>query len=380
MKSALGRTAMSLLSNSKASLRSSIHALKAKSTITDSISVRVHYLIEWGKLLYGSAVHAIRGETPKFAHEALVNLFVMGHGKVNDRLAKIVAWMHPPFRLPPTIGVLGHLNETDLAGIQQSLKVDGYVVFENCLSAEFCESIVRQSLAFDCILMGDEAASKPEKERKKYHRKVPLAAKYLVDGDDATDIAEIQQLVCDSSLIAIAQNYLGSKPIFTGISLWWSPAVKDTPDGDAAQEFHWDMERIRWIRFFIYLTDVEADSGPHCFIKGTHITGAIPKKLLSVGYQRIKDEQIIEFYGRDRYREFVGPRGTIVAEDSRGFHKGKMPLKGDRLLLAFELSNTTFGANKRHFIRNIHVPKFAEFAKQYPRLYSNFDFRPDLLK
>jgi hypothetical protein len=43
-------------------------------------------------------------------------------------------------------------------------------------------------------------------------------------------------------------------------------------------------------------------------------------------------------------------------------------------MIAFEVSNTTFGVNKRHLIRNIHVPRFAEFAKLYPRIYRNLDF------
>ena len=155
---------------------------------------------------------------------------------------------------------------------------------------------------------------------------------------------------------------------------------KDTPDSEAAQEFHWDMERIRWIRFFIYLTDVTVDNGPHCFIKGTHRTGAIPDDLLKQGYVRQKDEILLQRYGNEAYLEFTGPRGTIIAEDSRGWHKGKMPRKGDRLLLAFELCNTTFGANKRHVIRNIHVPRFGEFVKRYPRIYANFDFAPGVLR
>jgi hypothetical protein len=51
----------------------------------------------------------------------------------------------------------------------------------------------------------------------------------------------------------------------------------------------------------------------------------------------------------------------------------------DRLLLAFELSNTLFGANKRHRIRKILHPRFGEFAKKFPRIYRNCDFEPGLL-
>jgi hypothetical protein len=369
----------SAVTNSTLSLSGSVQYLKARWPILRRIARSVRYVIAWANVIVGFAVHIVRGETPKSAHLALVTLFAISGGKANDLLARIVQTLQPPYPLPPPRGVLGNLADQDLAQIESKLVKDGYVIFEKCLSAEFCESIVRQTLQLECEIMGDEAAGRQQKLFGRYDSQAPIAPKYSVAVDDTTDIAEVQQLLCDPSLLTVAQNYLRSKPIFTGISLWWSAPVKDTPDDTAAQEFHWDMERIKWLRFFVYLTDVTTDSGPHCFIKGTHVTGAIPDDLLERGYKRINDKEIIEHYGRNRYLEFIGPRGTIIAEDSRGFHKGSMPRKGDRLLLAFELSNTTFGANKRHHIRNIRVPKFGEFAKKYPRLYANFDFDPNLL-
>jgi len=306
-------------------------------------------------------------------------VFVATKGQANDSLAWMLSLLHPPYRLPRRSGVLGNLTDTEFGRIQQQLETDGYYVFDGCLSEDFCERIVQQSLRAECLVLGDEMTVHPEKTRARYERNAPRAPKYLLTEDDTTDIPEIQQLLCDESLIQVAQNYLKSKPIFTGISLWWSACVKDEPDAEAAQQFHFDLERIRWLRYFIYLTEVTADSGPHCFIKGSHRTGAIPEDVLKEGYVRQGDERILQIYGQSAYREFTGRRGTIVAEDSRGFHKGLMLNAGDRLLLAFEISSSTFGANKRHLIKNIHVPEFAEFARKYPRLYSNFDFKGGLL-
>ena len=334
----------------------------------------------WIRLFYGALVHALTGKTPKSAHLALVDLFIASAGRANDLAAWFLSRLHPPYRLPPAAGVLGALSEDVLRRIDATLERDGYVVFENCLSADFCERIVQHTLSAECQLMGDEmSASDAPVTYGRYDRRNPQAAKYLIPDDEATDIAEVQQLIADTSLIAVAQNYLKAKPIFSGISLWWSPALKDTPDAEAAQEFHWDMERIRWLRYFIYLTDVSAESGPHCFIAGTHRTGSIPRHLRDRGYTRHRDETILETYGKAAYREFIGRRGTIIAEDSRGFHKGALPKAGDRLLLAFELSSSTFGANKRHLIRNIRVPGFRDYARKYPRLYTNFDFAPGTL-
>lgn len=334
----------------------------------------------WMRLLYGALVHALTGKTPKSAHLALVDLFIASAGRANDLAAWFLSRLYPPYRLPPANGVLGTLSEDALRTIEQKLERDGYVVFENCLSVEFCERIAQQTLSIECQLMGDEmSAPGLSVTYGRYDRRNPQAAKYLIPDNQTTDIAEVQALIADTSLIAVAQNYLKAKPIFSGISLWWSPSLKDTPDAEAAQEFHWDMERIRWLRYFIYLTDVSSDSGPHCFIAGSHRTGAIPKDLRERGYTRHRDETMLEIYGEGAYREFIGGRGTIIAEDSRGFHKGALPTQGDRLLLAFELSSSTFGANKRHLIRNIRHPQFRDYAKKYPRLYANFDFAPGAL-
>jgi phytanoyl-CoA dioxygenase PhyH len=343
---------------------------------------KVAGLKAWVLILAGGLYHWLRGVTPKSSHFALVTLFMHHGGRANDFFARMVAALHPPYALPPAEGVLGALTPDGLAQINQKLELDGYYVFPDALSPQMCESIVQQTLGLNLQLMGDEAVAEAERRGvpafARFDRAAPKAAQYSLTRDDTTDIAEVQQLISDPSIIAVAQNYLRSKPIFTGIYMGWSAAVKDTPDANAAQEFHWDMERIRWLRFFIYLTDVGTENGPHCFIRGSHCTGAIPQDLLELGYVRHRDETIIQRFGRDSYREFVGRKGTIIAEDSRGLHKGKMPVAGDRLLLAFEVSNTTFGANKRHLIRNIRVPRLAVFAKSYPRVYENLDFAEPL--
>jgi hypothetical protein len=334
------------------------------------------YFWAWVRFLRGAWVHARTGETPRSAHFALLALFIKTGGRANDVMSKAVGLLHPPFRLPQAKGVLGDLTHRDLDKIQAQLENDGYFVFENCLSSGFCESLIRKTLDLDCVALDDEFAGRGALPISRYVRGAATAAAYVLGRDDTTDIEEVQQLMSDASLIAVAQNYLKSKPIFSAVNLTWSAATKDRPDANAAQEFHWDMERIKWLRYFIYLTDVTSESGPHCFIKGTHRAGAIPQHLLRQGYTRIKDDVIFDLYGKDACCEFTGLRGTIIAEDSRGLHKGKMLTRGDRLLLAFEMSNTTFGSNKRHIIKNVRVPRLAEYARKYPRLYSNCDFSP----
>ena len=63
--------------------------------------------------------------------------------------------------------------------------------------------------------------------------------------------------------------------------------ISDKP-GNKAQLYHFDLDRPKWLKFFIYLNDVEnLDHGPHSYIKNTHKVFAKPYKILIKRYQRI---------------------------------------------------------------------------------------------
>src|SRR5690606_18205340 len=98
----------------------------------------------------------------------------------------------------------------------------------------------------------------------------PRAVRYELRADDLVASSDVQRLLADWSLLAVAQDYLRATPIIDIVAMWWHTALHDHPDARAAQFFHFDMDRPRWLKFFIYLTDVAPENGPHCFIRGSH--------------------------------------------------------------------------------------------------------------
>jgi hypothetical protein len=78
-------------------------------------------------------------------------------------------------------------------------------------------------------------------------------------------------------------------------------------------------------------------------------------------------------FDRAHFVEFCAPRGTILAEDTRGFHKGKNVEMGDRLMFQVQFSNSLFGATSEtgHF-RQLSDPGLRDLVRRYPRLFSNF--------
>mgnify|MGYP001486375786 CR=1 FL=1 len=116
------------------------------------------------------------------------------------------------------------------------------------------------------------------------------------------------------------------------------------PSGDYAQLYHFDLDRIKWLKFFVYLTDVNENDGPHCYIEGTHKVFSKPYKLIKKGYKRINDDEIFSYFDKKKERKLTGKKGTIFVGDSSAFHKGLNPKENLRVMLSIEYCNSLFGA------------------------------------
>jgi hypothetical protein len=128
-------------------------------------------------------------------------------------------------------------------------------------------------------------------------------------------------------VLALAASYLGYTPTITLMGLRWSFPT-DTPDVDV-QMFHRDLE-IGSIKLMIFLTDVDAKSGPHHYVQGTHLDRA-PMRL-----RRYSDQEVMRQHGGSVI--VTGPAGTAFAIDTKGIHKGAPPIRHPRLLLTVQYS------------------------------------------
>ena len=167
----------------------------------------------------------------------------------------------------------------------------------------------------------------------------------------------------DPVLINIAGEYLGAEPIFDFIAMWWSTDSKNKNE-DAAQEYHFDLDRPKWIKIFIYLTDVNNDNGPHCYISGSHKIGNKPQEILDKGYVRISDKELLKFYNKNDFKEVTGPAGTITFGDTLCWHKGKPFIRGERLILQLEYTSSLFGLNIKPFNAKKASTQFKSFCNK----------------
>ena len=142
----------------------------------------------------------------------------------------------------------------------------------------------------------------------------------------------IQDIVLNGPFWAIAQDYLGCRPTLSTMSLWLNTSFK----GENGQfVYHYDNDGPKFLKFFIYLTDVEIGTGAHYFIKGTQHPQKPPQFARS---KRYGEQELLDHYGHANECVAAGPAGTILAEDTMGFHRGSTITHGYRMLLQLQYS------------------------------------------
>ncbi len=324
-------------------------------------------------LAVGLVNYIARKKTPNFAYQSMIHLFCLTKGHSNDVLSKLIGIFKCPYHFSEVKGILGEMVESERDKVVSQLRVAGCHVFESRLPEDMCDRLLSYATSHPCKtrLMDGEATG--NLVAGIYPRGNPQAVRYDFDTQDLLANPDIQNLLADLSLADIAQSYLGARPVIDVLSLWWHTDFSDKPDSEAAQYFHFDMDRPKWLKFFIFLTDVQPTSGPHIYVAGSHKTGAIPSKLLDKGYSRLTDEEVKYHFAKENIIEFVAPCGTILAEDSRGLHKGKHVEQGDRLMLQIQFSNTLFGGYyPKTKMRSVICEKLKNNIARFPDLYSAY--------
>ena len=306
------------------------------------------------KLIYGTAhliflflglgIYLVTGKNTTRGHRALVNLFCLTGGRFNEWVNRIVGAFQRSLDLQSKSGVLGDVSGPAGDAALGQLKDKGYVVFKSALPADACRRLMDFALSTDAVVRPMDGERKDGATRyAKYNPESPAAVRYDYDANALLAHPDVQALMADESLLALAEAYLRARPRFDVLSMWWHTNFHTQPDSEAAQFYHFDMDRFAWLKVFIYLTDVGPEDGPHSFIEGSHRCDGIPQKFLDRGYVRLTDEEVVGAYGPEKEIRFAAPKGTIIVEDTRGLHKGTAVTGNSRLILQLQLSNSLFG-------------------------------------
>lgn len=316
-------------------------------------------------LLRGISSYRHTGETPPDAYQSFVRLFCLTGGLSNHLVSRLTRAPILP-DIPPDTSLFGGGDTASVEAAVHALRADGYAVLNDVLPADLCDRLLAFGLAARTRVRGSTG-------ERRYSRAAPQGVRYDLYPEDVINQPDVQSLMADGFLLRIAQQYLGATPLADVTNMWWHTAFSRVPDSDAAQFYHFDLDRPRWLKVFCYLTDVDVDNGPHCFVRGSHRDLGIPWSLRSKGYVRLGDEEVEAAFGKRRLIRFLAPRGTVILEDTRGLHKGLHVMSGDRLMLQLQFSDSLFGGTYPAVaFRRPTSSRMEARLDQYTTIYSNY--------
>jgi len=145
----------------------------------------------------------------------------------------------------------------------------------------------------------------------------------------------INRLAHNAKIIEVARKYLGAEPI-----LWLTELKKSNPTSLVYRKptqyddnvFHNDLLDCKALTVFVYLSDVDLDSGPHVLIEGTHKNKSL-KELTNIV---ISATGARKKYGK-RIKTILGKKGTLFFEELSTYHKSASATrKKSRLILKID--------------------------------------------
>ncbi len=156
----------------------------------------------------------------------------------------------------------------------------------------------------------------------------------LADVLDSARNEAIDTIAREPTVLEVVSRYLGYVPKEKRIRLIWS-FVCDASEERRLNEgqtvvYHFDVQSYNFAYANYYLTDVDARSGAHTMIVGSH-----DDKPLSwlLGSAKKTDQEIRGHYASDREITLLGKAGFGFVQDASCYHRALAPIDRDRLML-----------------------------------------------
>ena len=163
----------------------------------------------------------------------------------------------------------------------------------------------------------------------------------IMKSDSFDEKSMVFKFVTSDFILKIVSKYLGCVPLLTHISVWWSP--NDKIYEQSSQFYHLDHEDYKQVKGFLFLSDIDEESGPLHAISSSQSL-KIQKKIsydMKDKNKRVLDKTINEFNLKNNRKlnieKFVGKKGDLLLMDtSKCFHFGSRKSSKERLILSFQ--------------------------------------------
>ena len=146
---------------------------------------------------------------------------------------------------------------------------------------------------------------------------------------DVVSCAPLVRLANHPTVLAAVTEALGAKPCIAKYQAWWTLGEHQAQGPTHYDDiFHRDVDDFRFIKLFAYLTDTTADSGAHCYVKGSHRSDLFTRR------GAITDQEVAASFPAESIVTIAGKAGTAFLENTWGIHRPLLATHGRRLIFS----------------------------------------------
>jgi hypothetical protein len=142
-------------------------------------------------------------------------------------------------------------------------------------------------------------------------------------------------LGADPRLLDIANTYLDMWSKLEYLDVWYTPPAEED-DRRSSQRWHRDFNDRHLLKAFLYLVDVDEDTGPFEYVPrsapGGELEALWPWRPLGENYPP-QEDFTLRIDGRAV--TFTAPKGTLIFCNTSGFHRGGFATRKPRVLATF---------------------------------------------
>ena len=295
------------------------------------ILLKTGFLIDYLRNLFNDCFF-VSGRT----YQSMRRLFVLTHGTMNRYLALP---FQLKYRIYRGINCLSRARQLKHKGFAVILPVDNIVDLSCQIRRDLQDKPVRE----DRQVSSD--SNQPIYDNFEIALQAPerRAPRLFHAIADVYSCVSIWSLIEELKLSNVAADYLGCQPLLTQIQSWHVVPLKINEQNHqslysfSAQSFHFDMDWLKFIKFFINLTNVSEQDGPFEFQPYTHDGRhrLVDQRHESDDMSRRDDLEIVTA---------TGSPGICFAADTSGLHRDGRSKGGCRQVLQVEFAVSSFGA------------------------------------
>ncbi|MCC6179237.1 MAG: hypothetical protein IT305_28350 [Chloroflexi bacterium] len=134
-----------------------------------------------------------------------------------------------------------------------------------------------------------------------------------------THTSAINRLATHPEVLRVVSNYMGMLPVLYRINVLYSP--NDEVVEASSQFFHLDPEDVIMTKIFVFVEDVDVDTGPTTALPADK--SALVRRAIDYRKGRVEDSVVEKYGGKENLVQATGPSGTLAFLDTcRCFHMG----------------------------------------------------------